>query len=232
MKYLLAILICFLFGCSTKYNYKYDTKIDGTFVGNNSNNILTFKNNDYVLLSTSNFTDTISYGKWYSENNFITLKSDLSMLKNIFNIKIDESLSTNRDSIYFSIENDLNGLYDYEDNYYPYLYFSVNRYFSDGSYNESKPFINKISLANKSIIKFNITIVPNLFVYPEVVSGQAFKTYLYEIKTKGNNNFKIKILDFKDKCFSYKAFQSEYIKIISNDTLMWDNEYYIKQLTK
>lgn len=203
----------------------------GSYRGKDSQESIIFNSdNSFTLLSFSEFTDTLSYGKWKALNNFIELNSDSKILKEYYYVKVEESFSRSKDSIYISIENRLDGLIDYDEVFTPYLYFNVDRYLASGGFEAGEQFIQDISFLNKNKpLKFTLNIIPNLFIYPEKISVRGFKTVPYEIKNFENNTYKITIVDFDKKHFAYRQLKGDYMRIVDKDTLFWNNEIYVRE---
>lgn len=229
MKYITILLIGFLFSCSICKKNKA-IKISGSFIGKESQETIVFDNESFMLLSPSDFIDTLSYGKWIAEDNMLLLYSDKKISPDDFNMEVEESFSGSIDSIYICVENRPEGLYNYDNTFTPYTYFNVERNFVNDEFDRSSQFVKNISLPNSHLLSvFNLILSPNLIIYPEKVSGRAFRTSFYKVKSYKNNTFKIKITEFNSIFFAYRRFNGDYIKIINSDTLLWDNEIYIKQ---
>lgn len=228
-KFILLFVITILFSCSISKNDKMSTISGNTYIGKNSQERLNFADGKFTLRGITEFIDTLSYGTYTLDNNIITINSNKKLFTDYFEIEVNESFSGSKDSIYVSVDNFINGLYDYENNYAPYLYFNFNSYSIKNEFEESIQFAESIYLANKrSLSKFNLNIIPNLFVYPEKTSGKVFHTYFHEVKSRDNNTFKIKIKGLEEKIFALRIFDGDFIKILNNDTLLWNNELYIK----
>lgn len=150
-----------------------------------------------MLLSPSDFIDTLSYGKWIAEDNMLLLYSDKKISPDDFNMEVEESFSGSIDSIYICVENRPEGLYNYDNTFTPYTYFNVERNFVNDEFDRSSQFVKNISLPNSHLLSvFNLILSPNLIIYPEKVSGRAFRTSFYKVKSYKNNTFKIKITEF------------------------------------
>lgn len=230
MKYFILLIFgVFLFSCSASKST--DLSVVGTFRGDSSQEFIAFdKDSTFLMESFSEFTDTLSFGVWKVENGFIKVTSDNSIFEEYFPVSVEESFSGLKDSLYISIENKLDGLVDYDGIFEPYLYFNVDRYFTDKGFKESEQFIETISVSNiKPILEFNINIIPNLYVYPEKISGKALKTIPYRPKSSKSNTFKIKILNFDKKYFAYRQLMEDYIKILDKNTLYWNGEKFVRQ---
>lgn len=226
-KYILLLLIVSFTSCSV---FQGPENISGSsYMGKDSQESIEFNNDKFILRGFSDFIDTLSYGTWKKEGNMLVLDSDKKICSDFFDVEVQESFSGSKDSVYISIENKPDGLTDAADVFTPYLYYHVNRFFSYNQGNESIPFIRNITLLNEpSLLEFNLTIIPNLAIYDMKISGKAFVTYKYQIKSPKNNTFKIRILDFDKRYFAYRRFKGEYVKVIDKNTLLWDNELYIR----
>lgn len=210
--------------------------VDGSFKSLKSGKVLNLKENgNYYLLPPNgsvwhemNDLDTISFGKWKTDGNLIVLNSDSEITSQVLLMKVHESTSNSTDSLYIKI------ITPFENNGFdsPVRLCHYNFTFNGkGSLSKlsDKLYGDEIQLLkyDKDVVDgFQLLIVPNVLDYPAEVGYNYIYTPEYKIKNKSANTFTIEIPKFTYKYFSYERYIGEYIKIITEDSLMWKNEVY------
>lgn len=162
-------------------------------------------------------------------DNLVVLNSHQRISKN-FKLDVKESFSRSSDSIYFDINNSLEGVYDYRDKFLPlYYYYSLELL-----PRENYPFFeetlrsNHFNFQNKAPIDaFVIRMMPNLFTYPMEIESTCLYSVVYSVNSTNSNTFKINIQNFDFMYFYFKSFVDEYVRIIDDRTLMCHNEKFL-----
>lgn len=243
--YLIAVIIIVTVSCKS-FDYTSDQicfepstfeKEDGTKYIFNADGTYRFLNNQDLVGGMEDF-DTISFGKWRVEKNFVVINSHDKLGNKYPEIKVTESLTRSKDSLYFFIQNDYAGIYklgpDYEPLFSPYFYYKIDL---NGS-------VNKEIYNNRFGKKFTLPIHKedtfrgfSFYIYPEIdnysfdIVYNRMYTQSYSIINQSNNTFTVTIKDFSFKNFLYKRYKEEYIKIVDCNILLWDGEI-LKSLGK
>lgn len=240
---LMLIIIC---SCAS---FKIENKkiiLDAWYVVEVEQNKVIFKSDgtfdfftpSYDLLSLDSMT--LSYGTWKIEDNLIEISSNPKLFDNQFKVEVKESFSGSKDSIYIYVENEeLGGMYVNEV-FKPYILYEAYIHFYD-SYYKSKRGITSDVFSRKTkvypeenfqIQKIELGIYPNIMSLPRNAEVEYAETISYKIKNNQNNTFHIRIVDFHYNHFSFKRYIGEYIKIIDEDTLIWDGKKCFREQIK
>jgi len=234
MRYILIIVVLTLSACKISKVEKYQL-LNGSFYNREIQREIHFNRDDFLLSNSSPYdeVDTLSYGSYIIKDNLLELSSSKEIFNDHPKIVVKEFFSGFQDSIYIIIDNPEIGFTVFRDNVeklIPYSSYTFNSHHFNKSYSKSDLFSKRKTIyKNSNISVFSLTIVPNVLVYPSDIYKNTFQTIDYKPKNIANNTFLIKI-DFNWKQFAYKEFRGEYVKIINSDTLMWDNELFIKEL--
>lgn len=230
--YLLLIVIT-CYSCAVFRNSNNQIILDKWYTVDAGQDDIMFKSDGTFLFLPSSFDesgiDTLSYGTWKVDNDFIEITSDSKFFNRIFDAEVKESFSDSKDSIYVYVEDADVGSWDAVETY-PYLVFEVgftttdkknrfeNYFHSDVIKDMAK--IHVFDSLNFPEIK--IQIYPNIRNYPRKINTEYAHVFSFKRASNSVNTFHVKILDFDYKYFAYNRFNKEYIKIVNQDTLLWD----------
>lgn len=167
--------------------------------------------------------DTISFGSWKLDGDFIVLNTPKSINSSRLKVEVEESYIPNSDSLVVEI---LNPYEDYYRNYggrrlFDYV-FSIDSYESNLGpeiYMQG----NKISLCkteSNKIVNISIYIIPNCFLYPSTLAFNCLETDLYLFKNRSSNYIKVTIPQLTLEYIGYVRFKEEYVKITPNKLLL------------
>jgi len=194
---------------------------DGSFLILNSKNDVNF----YQI-------DTLSYGTWQQEENFIILNTPKSIDSQKLGIAVIENELPNSDSLVIEISN------PYEKQYgkiekgfhrvFSYIFFidSYQGNFGPEILMESNRIVLPKTKEDK-LVNLNLSIIPNSYLYPSLIAYNFLTTDFYEFKNRNSNYIKIDIPDLTFNYIGYMRFRDEYIKI-KNDVITIRGEKFKK----
>lgn len=218
-------------------NVSAQNYIAGTYIGKETGQNLIIKQDGGFFLFNHERRDkvfqldTMSFGSWRLEGDFIVLNTPKSINSSRLKVEVEEGYIPNSDSLVVEI---LNPYEDYYRNYggrrlFDYV-FSIDSYESNLGpeiYMQG----NKISLyktENNKIVNISIYIIPNCFLYPSSLAFNNLETYLYLFKNRSSNYIKVTIPQLTLEYIGYVRFKEEYVKITQNKLLL-RGEVYIKR---
>ena len=206
---------------------------------------LHFNGNNFVFLDTStqehmnpyDCCDTISYGKWQIDPKGLIMLTSLEELNTYhLDIEVFESRSYSQDSLYFIIENPIEDYYKKTNRKRRHIEYKIgigsNKISFDQSFQNKRYSTNVFSIAkidNLNIYSFGITIIVDPEIRLKNLNTMIVNTLYYDIKNTESNVFKINIPDLSFNYLSYKRLNSDYLKIVNNNKLIWDGQEYIKK---
>jgi hypothetical protein len=245
----LFFTILFVTTCSISSNVTQEKTLVGVFIGSESKERITLdSNHKFIIMAPQgslfddlNKIDTISYGTWNIDKEFLVLNSAKEILGQFLHLCVKEAYVT-QDSITVEITN------PYEEELTKRIVAANNKAFY-----KTRPFYyvvnftgNNVGFVSKSgtirggnIIKYqgyndlkissiSITIIPDNFNYPGYLSYKLVYTLPYETMNPNSNYFKINIPDFTSNYMNYRRLKGEFVKILGRDKLQWNNEIYIR----
>ena len=209
--------------------------ITGNYICIETKSQLVLKSDNSFRLINSNsgmlifHIDTLSFGIWKKEGEFIILNTPKSIESRRLKIFVEEKFIPNSDSLILEIHNPYE-----EDVTFKYKNFRIFEYvFNIDSYDARfGPEIfmkgNRISLLKSStdkIVNLNLTIVPNSYLYPSTLAFNYLVTDMYTFKDRNSNYLKIFIPDFTFDYIGYERFKNEYARISKNKIILRGNVY-------
>jgi hypothetical protein len=237
IKYLVWIFI-FMSSCvAVKFSPK---DFEGTYTEEGLKGFrLTFKKNHFAYVDTFEQThlppydccDTITYGYWeFDKPNLLKLFSD-PKLDLPLELEVNESTSST-DSIYFVINDLIEEAYKNDkrpDILYGLWIDSDSRLLSHSFVRKHNT--NRITFDNSEggrIRKFSVTIYPKESFRGRNIGTREATTVEYTVANTTSNVFEIRIPELDKGYLTYLRLNGDYVKIISNDRLIWDNNEYTK----
>src|SRR5690606_13029348 len=227
-----------LFSCAT--SKLSQTEIEGTFVQRDNRRIeLHLDSKTFVLkdnfepthLAIENYKccDTIAYGKWLMDNNFLVLSSPEELSTFYLNVNVVEEFQENKDSIAFVIQNPIEK-YSKQDEKEPNeLYYKINVMTNDGNTISKVGNTNTIKIKKvEGISMVEIEVYPNYNIDIRDISARVVYTMPYQAKNPKANIFKIDIPELSYSYLAYKRLNQDYIKIVNKSTLLWNGLEYVK----
>lgn len=253
IQFLLSIILLLF----VNTNIEQNTEISGIYVGrisarkiildsDGSFQILNPKLSGIFDMGVSTFSDTISSGEWYIDKDFLVLNSSKRIINRTLSLKVNETFCRNSDSLYLfinaPIEKTLSVLdvlspnhpYNFPGrlvNYYLEVYSRNGRNYGDISnipFGPEARFFVGDNTAQR-IDSFRILIYPNTRSFDNTLSYSELSTIYYYPKDTLANCFNIVIPDLSIQFINYRRLVGEYVKIVSQKELMWENETFIKQ---
>jgi len=240
---ILLYFICtlILIGCKVSVSKYNNYKIQGIYQSEESLKRIEFIENgnfliipytgDYSYEPNYPYQDTLSFGNWSIKKDLIILNSSIKLDYAFLEVEVTEAYETSKDNNYvsFIIENKNLG-YTTVDKILPLIYYQIHVKFNDGVETTtdlfSKEFV--INKRNRTINEFSIKCFPNVEVYPYNITVNKTNSVNYKLVGNEANLFRIKFKDFNPNYFSYVRLNGDYIKILNNDSLVWNNELFIK----
>jgi len=199
-----------------------------------------FNKNNFLLIDRtpdSNLPfccDTVSYGKCEKDKNLLTLRSPEEYSTFFLDAQVEEK-SRDSDSVVIYIDNPIERHYKKFNQKYRELYYSLEISSSDSSFDSQMLYhkweTNRISFLKPKNIVINslvLNIVPKSDMKVRSIEARFMTTLTYEIKTKNSNVFDIYIPNLSYKYISLLRLKGDYVKIDSNNVLIWNNEKFKK----
>jgi hypothetical protein len=173
--------------------------------------------------------DTLSFGTWRQENNFVVLNTPKSIESQKLKIIVEESFNPNSDSLVLEIFNpyeNFSNQYEKVNRVFSYLFFidSYESKYGPEIYMKG----NRIALPKlitDKIVNLNLTIVPNSYLYPCPLAFNYLTTDMYTFRNRDANYIKIDIPDFTFNYIGYLRFDKEYVRIKNSTLLIRGKEF-------
>jgi len=250
MKYLVSyiyiVLLLVISSCSSPK--LLPKEIQGRYIQEKNRNVhLDFNGNSFAFIdSTPIFDlalytccDTIAYGNWALENNrgLICLNSPEFINCSVVDMQVTEKIKKNTDTLYFYINNPI------EEHYKKYRYNTKGRdiYYKisidarniglldNVLLNEYDANIIKILKPKGTIIdKFSISIYPKSNFGGRNIATREVNTLEYHVKKVNTNVFEVNMPLLNYGYMSYLRLYKDFVKVISKNTLEWNNHIYTK----
>lgn len=172
--------------------------------------------------------DTLSFGKWKLDGDFIVLNTSKSIAGQKIDVVIEEHYKPG-DSLILEISNPYENFAKkmVGEREFHYI-FSIDSY--SGSFGPSISMKNnRIALYksnNDKIFSIYFIIIPNSFLYPYPLAFNYLITDNYIIKNNDANYLKVSIPKFTYEYIGYIRFNSEYVKIIDKNKLKLRGEIF------
>lgn len=234
-KKVLFILPFFYFISCSVFTTANKTKfIPGTFIDDYESEISFSEDGSYVIKEYLFYKelsqlDTLSFGKWNFEDGFLRLYSDRYFLEDL-DISVVESVSGSKDSIYIKLQNENPKYMTKGDTLYPYSFAVFTHTLTES---QEYGYTTECTLKRMDKLKqFSILLYPNPEVYEAEIDFNTLSAAGYKIKDVQNNTFHVKVKDFNYKKFALKILHGYYVKVVDNDTIIFDNIKYYRVKSK
>lgn len=198
-----------------------------------NNNTFVIKDNfkpSHLAIEEYKCCDTIAYGNWKKENDFLSFSSPKELSTFYLNTIIKEETVLSNDSVIFVIDNPIERSLKKENKNSRDLYYSIDVGTKSNGIISKKSNSNVFKIKNvKGINKIEITIYPSIDINLRSIANKEFYTLPYEVKNTNTNIYNIDIPKLNYGYLSYKRLNNDYVKVISKDKLLWEGKEYIKQ---
>ncbi len=231
----------FILSCSASTKYE---PIQGVYRQYDNPNIqLVLSNHTFLLkekvshLALYVNNDSITYGNWKIDNNFLVLSTPKKLSTFFIDSNIIEKQKVSKDSLYFIINNPIEKYYENQGvkvrnlNYQIIIYSNLETF--------DREIMPKIFNTNHIVISkpegmelYSYEVVINISCQMPVrnIATRHINIipYPYKVKNVENNYFEINIPKLDYKYVSVRRLDNDYVKIIDSKNLLWDGKRYIK----
>lgn len=237
---LLVIVLSFLLvSCATsKLNFE---SLQGTYVKSENKRIelnlkgksFTIKDNfepTHLAIQEYKCCDTIAYGDWHIVDNqsFISLTTPEELNTFYLNVDVSEKTTDSKD-ITFIINNPIEKGYKKKDSIKELLY-SINITRLDGEIINKTSTDKVITVSGiNEINMFEIVIYPKCNIPLRNLATKELYTIPYNVEDYKSNTFNVDIPDLTYKYLTLKRMKGDYIRVKSNNKLIWNGKEYIRK---
>lgn len=231
---ILSTIFLIIQSCSSTYRSK---DLEGVYKQDESKNIeFHLQGNKFALLDVNKnehqplykCCDTIAYGIWKTEGDGFVSLSSPEDLGEFVDLRVEESKKDlPKNNVVFVIDNPIESHYQKFEEDYRELSYNIN--ISTGiDFIERKAESNTVETKIEGdITEFEITILVKSDI-PLRESLREVYTLPYKVKNPKSNYFRVSIPELTYGFLSYKRLKDDYVKIISENKLLWDGKEYSK----
>lgn len=244
-RYLMVIMpVLLLLASCASYDFTKDD-IKGTYTQKEYKGIqLEFGESNFVMkdvykqehLPPYDCCDTIAVGSWEIEDRGLLSVSSPEESSTFFmNMDVVEEEASSKDTIYFSINNDIEEHYRATGNKRDVSYqlaITSNKSTFDSNIALKRYDSNTIAIPiveGLKISQFELIIYIDCGIPLKNLETREVYTLPYDLRNPKANVFKVNIPQLDYGYLSYRRLNKDYIKIINKNKLLWDGKEYLKQ---